>query len=145
MYGIRQCNQIFLCGEIGAFFTEIFFSNFICDIFNSTLNSQIFAFDILSIINRIRHLSRATLKSYHPILAVRIIERSINKLSPAQKSQWQNACKIAVNKFNINDPGLCVSVSKWSAQLRLRVTYIWCTVHKCACLHGHELRTRYWL
>ena len=32
MYGIRQCNRIFLSGEIGAFFTEIFFSNFSCDI-----------------------------------------------------------------------------------------------------------------
>ena len=35
----------FLCGEISAFFTEIFFQiSFV--IFNSTLHSQIFAFDI---------------------------------------------------------------------------------------------------
>ena len=44
-----------------------------------------------------------------------------------------------------NDPGLCVSVAKWSAQLRLRVTYIWCTVRKYACLHGHELHALFWL
>ena len=35
----------FSCGEISAFFTEIFFQiSFV--IFNSTLHSQIFAFDI---------------------------------------------------------------------------------------------------
>ena len=47
--------------------------------------------------------------------------------------------------MNTNDPGLCVSVAKWSAQLRLRVTYIWRTVHKYACLHGHELHALFWL
>ena len=45
MYGIRQCNRIFLCGEIGAFFTEIFFQISVV-ILNSTLHYQIFKFVI---------------------------------------------------------------------------------------------------
>ena len=32
MYGIRQCNRKKNSGEIGAFFTEIVFLNFSCDI-----------------------------------------------------------------------------------------------------------------
>ena len=45
MYGIRQCNRIFLCGEIGAFFTEIFFQISVV-ILNSHLHYQIFKFVI---------------------------------------------------------------------------------------------------
>ena len=45
MYGIRQCNRIFLCGEIGAFFTEIFFQISVV-ILNSNLHYQIFKFVI---------------------------------------------------------------------------------------------------
>ena len=46
MYGIRQWNRIKTCGQISAFFTEIFFQiSFV--IFDSTLHSQIFAFDII--------------------------------------------------------------------------------------------------
>ena len=45
MYGIRQCNRIFLCGEIGAFFTEIFFQISVV-ILNSNLHDQIFKFVI---------------------------------------------------------------------------------------------------
>ena len=45
MYGIRQCNRIFLCGEIGAFFTEIIFQISVV-ILNSNLHYQIFKFVI---------------------------------------------------------------------------------------------------
>ena len=45
MYGIRQCNRIFLSGEIGAFFTEIFFQVSVV-ILNSNLHYQIFKFVI---------------------------------------------------------------------------------------------------
>ena len=45
MYGIRQCNRIFLSGEIGAFFTEIFFQISVV-ILNSNLHYQIFKFVI---------------------------------------------------------------------------------------------------
>ena len=45
MYGIRQCNRIFLCGEIGAFFTEIFFQISVV-ILNSNLHYEIFKFVI---------------------------------------------------------------------------------------------------
>ena len=45
MYGIRQCNRLFLCGEIGAFFTEIFFQISVV-ILNSNLHYQIFKFVI---------------------------------------------------------------------------------------------------
>ena len=45
MYGIRQCNRIFLCGEIGAFFTEIFFQISVV-ILNSNLHYQILKFVI---------------------------------------------------------------------------------------------------
>ena len=45
MYGIRQCNMIFLSGEIGAFFTEIFFKISVV-ILNSNLHYQIFKFVI---------------------------------------------------------------------------------------------------
>ena len=45
MYGIRQCNRIFLSGEIGAFFTEIFCQISVV-ILNSNLHYQIFKFVI---------------------------------------------------------------------------------------------------
>ena len=45
MYGIRQCNRIFLSGEIGAFFSEIFFQISVV-ILNSNLHYQIFKFVI---------------------------------------------------------------------------------------------------
>ena len=45
MYGIRQCNRIFLSGEIGAFFTEIFFQISVV-ILNSNLHYQIFKYVI---------------------------------------------------------------------------------------------------
>ena len=45
MYGIRQCNRIFFSGEIGAFFTEIFFQISVV-ILNSNLHYQIFKFVI---------------------------------------------------------------------------------------------------
>ena len=45
MYGIRQCNRIFLSGEIGAFFTEIYFQISVV-ILNSNLHYQIFKFVI---------------------------------------------------------------------------------------------------
>ena len=45
MYGIRQWNRIFLCGEIGAFLTEIFFQISVV-ILNSNVHYQIFKFVI---------------------------------------------------------------------------------------------------
>ena len=45
MYGIRQCNRKKISGEIGAFFTEIFFKISVV-ILNSNLHYQIFKFVI---------------------------------------------------------------------------------------------------
>ena len=39
MYGIRQCNRIFFCGEISAFFAKIFFQISVV-ILNSTLHEK---------------------------------------------------------------------------------------------------------
>ena len=62
MYGIRQCNRIFLCGEIGAFFTEIFFQISVV-ILNSNLHYQIFKFvidnsDISLTLNCLQHIQK---------------------------------------------------------------------------------------
>ena len=46
MYGIRQCNRSFSGAEISAFFTEIFFQISVVILSKSTLNYQIFKFDI---------------------------------------------------------------------------------------------------
>ena len=61
MYGIRQCNRIFLCGEIGAFFTEIFFKISVV-ILNSNLHYQIFKFVIdnsdITSLNCLQHIQK---------------------------------------------------------------------------------------
>ena len=45
VHGIRQCNRVFPCAEISAFFAKIFFQISVV-ILNSTLHSQIFEYDI---------------------------------------------------------------------------------------------------
>ena len=61
MYGIRQCNRIFLSGEIGAFFTEIFFQISVV-ILNSNLHYQIFKFVIdnsdITSLNCLQHIQK---------------------------------------------------------------------------------------
>ena len=58
MYGIRQCNRIFLSGEIGAFFSEIFFQISVV-ILNSNLHYQIFKFVIDKIsLNCLQHIQK---------------------------------------------------------------------------------------
>ena len=61
MYGIRQCNMIFLSGEIGAFFTEIFFQISVV-ILNSNLHYQIFKFVIdnsdITSLNCLQHIQK---------------------------------------------------------------------------------------
>ena len=61
MYGIRQCNRIFLSGEIGAFFTEIFFQISVV-ILNSNLHYHIFKFVIdnsdITSLNCLQHIQK---------------------------------------------------------------------------------------
>ena len=61
VYGIRQCNRIFLSGEIGAFFTEIFFQISVV-ILNSNLHYQIFKFVIdnsdITSLNCLQHIQK---------------------------------------------------------------------------------------
>ena len=107
MYGIRQCNRIFLCGEIGAFFTEIFFQiSFSVVILNSNLHYQIFKFVIDNSdisLNCLQHIQKrrnfdAKVTYHQPIClllhAILRLKWSRSECHVRNKLTWTEQCDI---------------------------------------------------
>ena len=106
MYGIRQCNRISLSGEIGAFFTEIFFQISVV-ILNSNLHYQIFKFVIdnsdITSLNCLQHIQKrrnfdAKVTCHQPIcLLLHAILSGVGVARSGTCHSWHKPISIIIN------------------------------------------------